>query len=204
MARKTKEDAFITRQRIINVAIREFSTQGFSSTSLADIASAAGVTRGAIYWHFKNKEELFNEIWQQSAHYSLYISEKIHSKNKDNPLKALQETLTYILRAAVSDPQQKSLMKIMFHQCEFTKEMTSRSEIRRMVYFEEERLSDNLKRCVTLNQLPSKLNIEQSVIIIRAYMSGLIENWLLCSENYDLNSNASGLVDNLITLLKIQ
>lgn len=74
MARKTKEDAFITRQRIINVAIREFSTQGFSSTSLADIASAAGVTRGAIYWHFKNKEELFNEIWQQSAHYSLYIS----------------------------------------------------------------------------------------------------------------------------------
>ncbi|AJQ98282.1 TetR family transcriptional regulator [Hafnia paralvei] len=204
MARKTKEDAFITRQRIINVAISEFSTQGFASTSLADIASAAGVTRGAIYWHFKNKEELFNEIWQQSARYSLYVSEKIHSENKDNPLKALQETLTYILRAAVSDPQQKSLMKIMFHKCEFTKEMTPRSEIRRMVYFEEERLSNTLKRCVTLNQLPSKLNIEQSVIIIRAYMSGLIENWLLCSENYDLNSNASGLVDNLITLLKIQ
>ncbi|TBM32193.1 TetR family transcriptional regulator [Hafnia paralvei] len=204
MARKTKEDAFITRQRIINVAISEFSTQGFASTSLADIASAAGVTRGAIYWHFKNKEELFNEIWQQSARYSLYVSEKIHSENKDNPLKALQETLTYILRAAVSDPQQKSLMKIMFHKCEFTKEMTPRSEIRRMVYFEEERLSSTLKRCVTLNQLPSKLNIEQSVIIIRAYMSGLIENWLLCSENYDLNSNASGLVDNLITLLKIQ
>lgn len=203
MARKTKEDAFITRQRIINVAISEFSTQGFASTSLADIASAAGVTRGAIYWHFKNKEELFNEIWQQSARYSLYVSEKIHSENKDNPLKALQETLTYILRAAVSDPQQKSLMKIMFHKCEFTKEMTPRSEIRRMVYFEEERLSSTLKRCVTLNQLPSKLNIEQSVIIIRAYMSGLIENWLLCSENYDLNSNASGLVDNLITLLKI-
>ncbi|OFS09620.1 TetR family transcriptional regulator [Hafnia sp. HMSC23F03] len=204
MARKTKEDAFITRQRIINVAISEFSTQGFASTSLADIASAAGVTRGAIYWHFKNKEELFNEIWQQSARYSLYVSEKIHSENKDNPLKALQETLTYILRAAVSDPQQKSLMKIMFHKCEFTKEMTPRSEIRRMVYFEEERLSNTLKRCVTLNQLPSKLNIEQSVIIIRAYMSGLIENWLLCSENYDLSSNASGLVDNLITLLKIQ
>ncbi len=204
MARKTKEDAFITRQRIINVAISEFSTQGFASTSLADIASAAGVTRGAIYWHFKNKEELFNEIWQQSARYSLYVSEKIHSENKNNPLKALQETLTYILRAAVSDPQQKSLMKIMFHKCEFTKEMTPRSEIRRMVYFEEERLSNTLKRCVTLNQLPSKLNIEQSVIIIRAYMSGLIENWLLCSENYDLSSNASGLVDNLITLLKIQ
>jgi len=35
-------------------------------------------------------------------------------------------------------------------------------------------------------------------------MSGLIENWLLSSENYDLDSNASGLVNNLITLLKLQ
>lgn len=204
MARKTKEDAFITRQRIINVAISEFSTRGFSSTTLGDIACSAGVTRGAIYWHFKNKEELFNEIWQQSAHYSLHVSEKIHSENKDNPLKALLETLTYLLRAVVSDPQQKSLMEIMFHKCEFTKEMTPRHEIRRMVYFEEARLTNTLKRCVTLNQLPSTLNIPQSIIIIRAYMSGLIENWLLSSENYDLDSNASGLVNNLITLLKLQ
>lgn len=129
---------------------------------------------------------------------------KIHSENKDNPLKALQETLTYLLRAVVSDPQQKSLMEIMFHKCEFTKEMTPRHEIRRMVYFEEARLTNTLKRCVTLNQLPSTLNIPQSIIIIRAYMSGLIENWLLSSENYDLDSNASGLVNNLITLLKLQ
>ena len=95
-------------------------------------------------------------------------------------------------------------MEIIFHKCEFTKDMTPRHEIRRMVYFEEERLSNTLKRCVTLNQLPSTLNIPQSIVIIRAYMSGLIENWLLSSENYDLGSNASGLVNNLITLLKLQ
>lgn len=64
MARKTKQQARETRQLILDVALRLFSQQGVSSTSLATIAKAAGVTRGAIYWHFKNKSDLFNEIWE--------------------------------------------------------------------------------------------------------------------------------------------
>lgn len=66
MARKTKQQARETRQLILDVALRLFSQQGVSSTSLATIAKAAGVTRGAIYWHFKNKSDLFNEIWEQT------------------------------------------------------------------------------------------------------------------------------------------
>jgi len=66
MARKTKQQAQETRQHILDVALRLFSRQGVSATSLADIAQAAGVTRGAIYWHFKNKSDLFSEIWALS------------------------------------------------------------------------------------------------------------------------------------------
>lgn len=67
MARKTKQQALETRQHILDVAMRLFSQQGVSSTSLAQIAQAAGVTRGAIYWHFKDKTDLFSEIWQLSS-----------------------------------------------------------------------------------------------------------------------------------------
>lgn len=63
MARKTKQQALETRQHILDVAMRLFSQQGVSATSLAQIAQAAGVTRGAIYWHFKDKSDLFGEIW---------------------------------------------------------------------------------------------------------------------------------------------
>ena len=55
-----------TRQHILDVALRLFSQQGVSSTSLGEIAKAAGVTRGAIYWHFKDKSDLFSEIWELS------------------------------------------------------------------------------------------------------------------------------------------
>jgi TetR/AcrR family acrAB operon transcriptional repressor len=55
MARATKEEALETRNRIIDAAEEVMFARGVAQTSLADVADAAGVTRGAIYWHFKNK-----------------------------------------------------------------------------------------------------------------------------------------------------
>ena len=60
--RKTKEDAEKTRQDLIDAGIDIFSENLYSTVSMSDIAKKAGVTRGAIYWHFKNKAELFMEI----------------------------------------------------------------------------------------------------------------------------------------------
>lgn len=62
MARKTREDAELTRQLLLDTAEQVFWEKGVAGTSLADIASAAGLTRGAIYWHFTNKLDLFNAL----------------------------------------------------------------------------------------------------------------------------------------------
>jgi len=60
MVRKTKEEALRTRQLLIDAAIQQFALRGVANTTLTDIADAAGVTRGAIYWHFSSKSPLFN------------------------------------------------------------------------------------------------------------------------------------------------
>ena len=59
MVRRTKEEALETRNRILDAAEAVFHARGVARPSLADIAEAAGVTRGAIYWHFKNKSDVF-------------------------------------------------------------------------------------------------------------------------------------------------
>ncbi len=51
-------DSLETKKNILASAQRLFARRGFERTSLSDIAKYAGVTRGAIYWHFENKEEL--------------------------------------------------------------------------------------------------------------------------------------------------
>lgn len=65
MARRTKEDAQATRCALLDAAERVFLQRGVARTSLAEIAQAAGVTRGALYWHFKDKADLFSAMMER-------------------------------------------------------------------------------------------------------------------------------------------
>ena len=60
--RRTKSEAGKTRRRILDAALVLFDEKGYVATSLSDIAASAGITRGAVYWHFKNKADIFGEL----------------------------------------------------------------------------------------------------------------------------------------------
>lgn len=60
--RRTKAQAEATRQQILDSALKLFDEQGYIQTSLSMIARDADVTRGAIYWHFQNKEEILQAL----------------------------------------------------------------------------------------------------------------------------------------------
>lgn len=103
MARKTKQEAQETRQHILDVALRLFSQQGVSSTSLGEIAKAAGVTRGAIYWHFKDKSDLFSEIWELSESNIGELELEYQAKFPGDPLSVLREILIHVLESTVTE-----------------------------------------------------------------------------------------------------
>lgn len=67
MARKTKEEALETRNRILEAAVEVFLEKGVSQAGLEVIAEKAGVTRGAVYWHFKNKADIFEALQDRST-----------------------------------------------------------------------------------------------------------------------------------------
>jgi AcrR family transcriptional regulator len=60
--RRTKQDTEASRQNIIKAAKLIFSEKGYAATKLEDIGKSVGMTRGVIYWHFKNKAELFQYL----------------------------------------------------------------------------------------------------------------------------------------------
>ena len=57
--RKTPQEAAETRLKVVDAALKLFSRYGYSSTTLNMIARESGMSRGPIYWHFKNKDDLF-------------------------------------------------------------------------------------------------------------------------------------------------
>ena len=123
MARKTKQQAQETRQHILDVALRLFSRQGVSATSLADIAQAAGVTRGAIYWHFKNKLDLVSAVHE---HFHLHIlgtlQEELESTSTP-PLERVCNTWRKFLHGIATNQMYRKVITIFMLKCDYSGEL---------------------------------------------------------------------------------
>lgn len=123
MVRRTKEEALETRSKILEAAEQAFYERGVARTTLADIAALAGVTRGAIYWHFNNKAELVQAMLD-SLHEPLdEMAKASESENEVDPLGCMRQLLIHLFRQVATDPKTRRINEILFHKCEFTDEM---------------------------------------------------------------------------------
>jgi TetR/AcrR family acrAB operon transcriptional repressor len=62
MARRTKAEAEQTRQKILKTALDLFVEKGYERATFEEVAARIGLTKGAVYWHFKSKPDLFTEV----------------------------------------------------------------------------------------------------------------------------------------------
>ena len=204
MARKTKEEALKTRQMLLDAAIEQFALRGVSNTTLTDIADAAGVTRGAVYWHFSSKSELFNAMWQEQLPLRDLIHHKLKQIECGNPLLDLRNMFVLGLQYIAETPRQRALMQILYHKCEFNSDMMSEYEIRKKIGFGYDTVRDILQGCVRNQILPKDTNIEIILIVLYSAFSGLIKNWLMAPQQFDLYQQAPLLVDNLMSAVCAQ
>jgi TetR/AcrR family acrAB operon transcriptional repressor len=128
--RRTKQESEQTRQQILRAARREFTRRGVTRTSLQHIAAAAGVTRGAIYWHFANKSELFHAMREQvSLPLVDRMSFTLLSVNDADPLAAVEAFLRNLIESIAADKATLHTFQIMSFKCEYVDEF--RSELKR-------------------------------------------------------------------------
>lgn len=90
--RKTKEDAELSKKKIVEAAYLVFMRKGYAATKLSDIAAEIKMTRGVIYWHFKNKLELFVYLINQLLDESIMKARDVIQSGK-----SLEEKLKYLL-----------------------------------------------------------------------------------------------------------
>ncbi len=195
MVRRTKSEALATRERILDAAEQVFQHKGVLSASLNDIATEAGVTRGAIYWHFKNKHDVFMAMVERGRLPFDMLSEKVEDPQEPDPLGKLREFMVFVLHRVVTDPAQQRLMEIMFHKCEFSGDNQELLAQQRTKTREScERIGRMLGNAVQRGQLPATLNVKRAAIWLHSQLTGVIMHWLLAPNDLDLAGEAEGIV----------
>ena len=126
MVRKTKLDAELTRQRIIDAARKVFLARGVSRSTLEHIATQADVTRGAVYWHFKNKTEIFHAIRDQVFLPLIdRMDDTLAVESNDDALTQIEKSLCDTVHELNANIEMRQTYEIMMMKCEYVDEFAT-------------------------------------------------------------------------------
>jgi TetR/AcrR family acrAB operon transcriptional repressor len=187
MVRRTKEDAVATRSSLLDAAERVFYEKGVSRASLGDIAQAAGATRGAIYWHFKDKVDLFNAMMDRVT---LPLESACWACEADDgvaPLLRLRGVVEGVLRTVSSDERTRRVFEIALYKVEYIEELGAVRErhIKASDGFTR-KLAQDLACAADAQGVALRVPPEVAATGLHALFDGLIQGWLLNQGNFDL------------------
>lgn len=196
MARRTKADAQTTRNNLLDAAEQLFQSRGVSHTSLNDIATAAGTTRGAIYWHFKDKADLFNAMMErvtlplEQTLVVAYVEQSAH------PVAEIRSAMLEALRLIATDEQTCRVLKIATHQVEYTTDMGAVLERHLSVHGGcVARNHAALQRAFAARGQPPPMALDFAARGLQVMVEGLVHQWLLNTEAFDLQANGRAALD---------
>jgi TetR/AcrR family acrAB operon transcriptional repressor len=194
--RRTKQESERTRQSIVAAARKVFARQGVTRTTLEEIAAAAGVTRGAIYWHFADKTELFFAMREQVAVPMIdQIDLALLRADGSDPLAGVERFLHDILEALESDAAARQTFQIMGFKCEYVGEFERELVLQRLRCSElVSKLTQTYGRARRAGHLRVGLRPAMAALETCSFVIGLTRLWLLDSRRSLVRRVARGLI----------
>lgn len=194
--RRTKEDAEKTRIALLGSAEKLFLERGVAHTSLDQIARDAGVTRGAVYWHFQNKAHLFHEMLNQVRLPPEQMAERLCNGLQQQPLRALRDLCVEGISALAHDEQKRRIMTILLHRCEFTDELREAEERHHAFINQFIDLCEKLLEKAADRLYPGTTP-RLAALTLHALLVGLLSDWTRDATLFDPVACSPALIDSL-------
>jgi TetR/AcrR family transcriptional regulator, acrAB operon repressor len=203
MVRRTKEEALETRNRILDAAEHVFFEKGVSRSSLADIAQTAGVTRGAIYWHFENKGDLFTAMFDRVFLPLDELKAATVDPDEPDPLGRIKDLCTLCLRDTATDERRRRVFEILFLKCEFVEEMgpvmaRHQGNMREGLT----NIEKGLRNAMSKGQLPANLDAARAARVLHSFITGALRDMAVLPDVCDVTHNAGQHVEAMLDALR--
>jgi TetR/AcrR family acrAB operon transcriptional repressor len=161
MARKTKQEAEETRGNILNTALDIIYDKGYARSTFVDIAKRIKLTKGAVYWHFKNKPDLFLALGRQMEE---KIDNSLHDlySNTSN-LSNLKRALYEIVQLTAGDEQLRKYYSIVYYRIEWTEELLT---IKQFFDLQNQMMLEWIEETLAYAQTEGKIPEEKKIPIL--------------------------------------
>ncbi|MGL4316189.1 MAG: TetR family transcriptional regulator [Pseudomonas sp.] len=194
--RRTKEQAEQTRVAILAAAEQLFLEKGVAHSTLEQISRAAGVTRGAVYWHFQNKAHLFHEMLNQIRLPAEQMSLRLSGCNGIDPLLSLRELCIEAVENLGRDEQKRRIFTILLHRCEFTDELREAEQRHNAFINQFIELVENLfNRDDCRARLQPGITPRLASRALHALIVGLFSDWTRDPQLFDPLCDTAGMID---------
>ncbi|TBO29446.1 TetR family transcriptional regulator [Aquabacterium lacunae] len=201
--RRTKECAEQTRQALLDAAERVFEEKGVSRTSLQDVAQAAGLTRGAVYWHFKDKADLFNAMMDRTVFPMEQAGERLSTAPEADPVQQVREALLEVLRQIAGCERTRRVINVATRKAEFVAELDAARQRHLEVHLSwRAHIEGAVARAQAGGQLGAARSAREVAVGLSALLSGLIELWMLEPSLFPLVTAGEQSVDTYLAGLK--
>lgn len=203
MPRRTRSEAKQTREAVLDAAEAVFLERGVSRTSLERIARHASVTRGAVYWHFRNKSDLFDAMVARVQIPLIDVREQLQAAAGAGRFAAGLERIAVesLMRLANSDHHRR-VYAILFHHSEMQPDTaaatTRRTSRNRLV---QQMLEAHFEQALSRDRLRAGLTPAQAAWTFRCCLIGLLSDWLRDSEGRDLERDGAPVVRAVVSAL---
>jgi TetR/AcrR family acrAB operon transcriptional repressor len=199
--RRTRLEALATRDGILDAAELVFQRRGVSRACLEEIARVAGVTRGAVYWHFEDKAALFRALVERFTFVPFEIQR--HDSNRAHALSAIRRRLLVGIRAIQTEPRLQRVAEILLLKVEHVDEMLLAGQRqlaarRRFVALMESAIEQSIE----CGELAPDTRPTVVALTLWVTLEGLVRNWLLDPMAFDLYRTARQMIDCYLVVLE--
>lgn len=198
MARKSKEEAFETREKILDSALEEMSVRSFSEVSLNKIAQKVGLSKGAIYWHFKSREDLLLNLLENL---SLKVEKELETeKQKLNTLEEVKDFFESKFDKLAKSNRLKSMHRLMMRRYEWPEDIRERVRMLVLQKIEQERamLEETFLRLQLTGEIRKDISSAELSAVVGAVFHGLFTSQLAELNLQDIPRHSAFIIEALL------
>lgn len=166
--KRTKQEAEQTKKKLLDTALKEFLETGYSESRLEDIAVKAGVTRGGLYWHFKNKEDLLDSLIRQKDIESVKIADEIAGSDAE-PFEKLKKLVLLNFPDLPGVKKEKNFVKL---KVELYKHFNEKGDRNNSAYKFTVHCKNLIEQCRAKGELKEGIDPEDVAITIMFLCAG--------------------------------